>query len=220
MDADDIAVNDRLEKQFNYMEQNPECDICGTNIDYINLSGDYVKNNSDIPVESAVINECLKYKNCMSHPTYFAKTSIMKNVQYRENLRYAQDYDFICRCAEQGLIIHNINDVLLHYRIGNVSPNKLMRQSMTAYFVKMHYKQGTLCAKADISLEIQDEINKYGEEELTASASYKNLIKEILVSVIHCKLRRTIKLIRLLILPHPYRIDVKQSEKEYRKLLN
>lgn len=43
MDADDISVPDRLEKQFNFMESNPEVDVCGTLIEEFGDDIDYAK---------------------------------------------------------------------------------------------------------------------------------------------------------------------------------
>ena len=219
MDADDIAIKDRLQKQYEYMTANKDCDLCGTNILYINTSGDKLKNNGNIPEDSAMIADCLKYKNVMSHPTYFAKTSVMKAVLYREKLRYAQDYDFVCRCVELGYKLANINDIYLQYRVGNVSSNKLMRQNMTAYFIKHLYRENKLCFTENIDELIQKEIDKYGEEPLSVASSYRCLCKGIFSSIKSLKFARAIQLVKFLIFPHPYRRDSMLSERKYKRIM-
>ena len=43
MDADDIAVSDRLERQLSFMESHPEVDVCGTFIEEFGEDINYIK---------------------------------------------------------------------------------------------------------------------------------------------------------------------------------
>jgi glycosyltransferase involved in cell wall biosynthesis len=41
-DADDLCFSDRLEKQYKFMNSNPECIVVGSAADYLDVSGNYV----------------------------------------------------------------------------------------------------------------------------------------------------------------------------------
>lgn len=216
MDADDISNLQRLEKQYMYMKEHPNVDLCGTNIIYINQSGEIIKKNKKIPQKYNTIKCCLKYKNCFSHPTFFCKTEMMRKVMYRENLRYAQDYDFVCRCVEYKYVLVNMDEYLLKYRIGNISDSKMLRQNMTAYFVKKCYRKNELIYTKSIDQDIDYEIEKYGEKNLIERVSIKQNIEKAINSFATGKIKQGFKYVGYVLTPHLYRIDAFLSEIMYK----
>lgn len=219
MDADDISVINRFDIQYKYMLKSPQIDLCGTNIIYIDEEGKFIRNNSNIPEEYDRIKRCLKYKNCMAHPTYFAKTKVMKSIMYRESLKYAQDYDFICRCIEKGFIISNINEYLLYYRISDISDKKLVLQNMTAYYVKKYYRKNILTQKNDLGNLIEKEILKNKESILIKKASIKKILISIKHNFIHLEISKCVKDISYLLHPHKYKIDGIISDWKYKIIM-
>lgn len=144
MDADDISLPDRLEKQLNYMEANPDISLIGTNVTYINYKGDLLYNRGNIATQSRQLRIVMKYMNMFNHPTFFGKTEIFKKYMYR-NLRFSQDYDFTCRLLENGEKIENLPEHLLFYRVVKISnPEKRIYQRITKQCIQKQYKKGQL----------------------------------------------------------------------------
>ncbi len=116
MDADDIAHEDRFEKQLNYFKSRPEVDILGGQVALIDSNRDIVK-CSDKPLSYSKIRSSAEFSCPVNHPTYMVKKKIYNKLNgYREYFVYAQDYDFILRAIDAGFIIENTEDILLSYR--------------------------------------------------------------------------------------------------------
>lgn len=168
MDSDDIANKDRLEKQLHYALENPDIDLFGTNIIYMDYNSDYLYNRRRIPTDYTTIKKSMKYVNVMSHPTFFGKTKIFKEYKYR-NLRYSQDYDFVCRLLENGLKVQNLSDYLLKYRLPNKkSDKKIIMQKVTYYCIQKKYRKNTL-SKTNIQKQLNNELCKVKEKKFLKS---------------------------------------------------
>ena len=182
MDADDISFVDRLKKQYEYMEANQDIDLCGTNIIYVDENGKKIKSNGRIPHMHEDIKEYLKYANCMAHPTFFMRSNVIAKIKYREDLKYAQDYEFVCRCVEMGFKLSNLNEYLLFYRVCELSPAKLLRQNLIAYYVKKFYRHNKLCSFPPIANMVEQYIIDKGEKQLLNSISLKKSFYNLLFS--------------------------------------
>lgn len=116
MDADDIMYNDRLSFQYNYMEENPECDILGCSFDYgVN------KNNSKALIVGDLqrlnIN-CYKNGSVTAHPTtIFRKESLLSLPFIYENyFDKCEDYKLWITAILHGLRIDSTSKKVLFYR--------------------------------------------------------------------------------------------------------
>lgn len=165
MDADDIAEYDRLEKQLCFLKENKNVDVLGTNITYIDSDANILYKRNAVPVSYNEIKHTMKYVNVMSHPTFMGKTEVFKKYKYR-NLRYAQDYDFVCRLLEAGKVVQNLPDYLLKYRqVETVNDKKIVRQKITHYCVQEMYSNGKL-QESDIEKCIEKELAKINNKKL------------------------------------------------------
>lgn len=116
MDADDLSVRERLEKQLAYMESHPETVMCGSVVQDI---GDETRiRRSRIKDMDTYRIKTLFYYPGPLHPTMFIRHRILDahGIEYDESLIYAQDYAL---CVELGKLgnVEILPDVLLNRRI-------------------------------------------------------------------------------------------------------
>ena len=115
MDADDIAVAERLALQVAYMEQHPEVALLGGAVEFIDEAGRSLGFRSN-PTESAEIRGALLDRNVIWHPTGFAKRDAVVAAGGYRNVPLAEDYDLWLRMAD-GSALGNLETVVLRYRM-------------------------------------------------------------------------------------------------------
>lgn len=115
MDSDDISHPERLEKQFNFMENNPQTGLCGTFVETLSENKPQKFEYSTDPEK--VRCELLFYP-AVAHPSVMIRAEVLKknNLAYDESFKYAQDYDLWARLSEHTPIT-NIPEILLTYRV-------------------------------------------------------------------------------------------------------
>jgi hypothetical protein len=116
MDADDVALGDRLAWQLSFMEQNAEVGAVGGGVEWITATGKsvlttcYPTDNRDI--QAALLEHCPVW-----HPTALIRKDAFEAAGgYRPAFAPAEDYDLFLRIAEHFQIA-NLNEVVLKYRI-------------------------------------------------------------------------------------------------------
>lgn len=131
MDADDISMPLRFEKQVNILNRNIEVGICGT---AVQLFGDK---------KGAVYYPCrndsvfLFLDNCFAHPTVMMRREIAE-MGYDESCRCSQDYDLWNRAFSAGILFFNIQEPLLFYRHSRqqISSSRRKEQMKTAQHIR------------------------------------------------------------------------------------
>lgn len=117
MDADDIALPDRFEKQVVYLKSNPSCVAVGGQVLLIDQD-DRALCRLPVPHDHAAIDQyhltaCL---SAVCHPTAMIRASAIREIGgYRDVFVSAQDVDLFLRLAEVGTLA-NLGEVVLRYR--------------------------------------------------------------------------------------------------------
>lgn len=131
MDADDICLPERFEKQVEYLREKPEVVVCGTGVELFGDGADSYKEKmvcKTIPQkEDFQIRLLFGNHTNIIHPTaMFRHKSLIENsIKYDERYIYAQDYRMWVSCSRVGECA-NLPDILFKYRMHNkaVSSNK------------------------------------------------------------------------------------------------
>lgn len=119
MDADDISEPDRFEKQASFLAENPKIGVLGSCAIDIDEEGNQI-GERNVPITNEGIISTLYKVNPMCHPSIMYRKKIIERIGlYDERYRVVQDYDLWFRCAAAGILMHNLEDRLLQYRIND-----------------------------------------------------------------------------------------------------
>lgn len=169
MDADDISIEDRLEKEYQYLQKNPNVAIVATNEIDINQYGEVIKYGTDLPEDYNKICKIMKYVSIINHPSVmFRKKEIMDIGMYR-NFPTAQDYDLWLRAISNNMGIYLINEYLIKYRMSdeNISHKKALQQWLCSKYQRKLFKERTSGKK-----------DSFSEENLEKYLSFSNYYDE------------------------------------------
>lgn len=117
MDADDIAVPQRLEWQLAFLRENPEVGAVGGAIIDIDEAGRELI-QTDYPTDDQEIQEAMLQGKCLiANPTSMMRREIVLSVGgYREEMLHLEDLDLFLRIGERAKLA-NLDRVVLRYRI-------------------------------------------------------------------------------------------------------
>ncbi|HKK13176.1 MAG TPA: glycosyltransferase family 2 protein [Gammaproteobacteria bacterium] len=134
MDADDIALPERLRRQVSYMSAN--------NIDFSGCWTRTIGNGRSrimrFPVTDTQFKTTLLFQTPFAHPTLMMRRSLLDTgVRYRSRARHAEEYDLAVALATRARM-GNLPEPLLLYRIhpGQVSATSRKRQLEAAADVR------------------------------------------------------------------------------------
>lgn len=165
MDADDIAANDRIEKQVHWLLHHPDTAAAGTFIKVIDEDGNEKqdwqldrKTSSAASIKKAMIRE-----NCLAHPTVMVRSEILKRYKYSTVQKNIEDYDLWLRMLSDGLVIEKVPQPLLYYRDHAASVTSTYLKSKNPVY------KNYLCKKRFLAARIQQ--NKWGSFETAVAAT-------------------------------------------------
>jgi hypothetical protein len=92
MDAGDIAEPTRLERQFDFVEQNSQCVLLGTNGQTVNELGEEVRTISHPTTSSRLIRSKLLTGNFIPNSAVMIRRSALAGLLFEERYKHAEDY--------------------------------------------------------------------------------------------------------------------------------
>ena len=147
MDSDDIMVEDRIEKQYAFLEANPDCIVVGGQVGYIN-ERDEVTGGACFPLTDQKIKNSFFYFQAIADPTVMFHRDRIPEAAFvfDENLVVAEGLDLYFRLFQYGRFA-NLPDRLVWFRQreGSLTKNlkrtfacilKVRLKAMTQYGVK------------------------------------------------------------------------------------
>jgi len=139
MDADDIALPNRFERQIAHLRQTG-ADLCGG---AVRCFGDW-KAVWRYPMSHAGCEVQLLFDVPFAHPTVIGRKELFATLRYDPAFETSEDYDLWQRAWAAGYRMVNVPDVVLRYRVhgGQVSVVKRVEQTERATEIrKRHWKR-------------------------------------------------------------------------------
>lgn len=181
MDADDISINNRIENQKKYIEEN-DYDLIGGISQMIDENGKSIYSIKKVPTNMDKIKKALRYNQIISHPTWFGKKEVFDKLNGYRNMPLCEDYDFTLRAVLNGYKISNIDETVLKYRMtsSSISRSNLYEQYLFARFITKKYSENKI---ADIK-EAKQYVNDHNDDRkakryLKANARFNIALKDI-----------------------------------------
>lgn len=197
MDADDIALPNRFEKQVAYLKKHPDVAVVGTGYRYMDPDGQ-VNGKRHTFVKPSDIEASLFFCNPIAHPSVMVNYSLLGDeFFYDEQFKTVEDFELWHRLSGKYRIA-NLPDVLLHYRVlGNsVSGKNLRHQIMTAAGVLANAKP---LSHADNGLKIASSLYSFSVNDSTFSEFLKACVLLNIYNLKHLRVSRLSLLKRSLI---------------------
>lgn len=120
MDADDISVKERFEKQFLFLKKNPQISVLGAYIAEFEENVNQISTVRKVKLNNNEILKVIKFRCPMNHMSVVYKKNIVMNIGgYNENFGKLEDYKLWIDLIEKGEKFANIDDILVNVRIGN-----------------------------------------------------------------------------------------------------
>jgi len=140
MDADDISLEKRFEKQISFLEERTNVDILGCEALLINKESNvigYKKVSKKITFKKLL-------KNCeVIHPSVMFRANVFDKIGvYDSYLKKSQDYDLWLRAAKMGIIINNIKEPLIQFRYERDLISRRKKEQKYNIIIKKKYLSG------------------------------------------------------------------------------
>jgi glycosyltransferase involved in cell wall biosynthesis len=153
MDADNIASQDRLAKQIEFMEQHPDVGVCGS---FVMISNGH-KDLRKFPEGHKEIEAHLLFDNPIDHSSAILRTSLFrdKGFRYRDKYEGMEDHDLWLR-MKKATHFANIGEPLVEARHHDHRQSVAERKEKAFYFfVETLPQLGIQPTSKDLRLHIE-----------------------------------------------------------------
>ena len=231
MDADDIAVETRFEKQISVIKNNPEIGVCGTWFTFFGKKKNKVVRHSEHQdaIKISFLQSC-----GIGNPTVMIRKNVLKEFLFDHDFVPVEDYELWSRLI-MDTYFYNIQESLLNYRqhetnISNTKKENINR-SIRKIKIALIEQFGVIASDPNINsylnaislkrrllpLEIKAALtaSKY---ILIQNKKLKNFNQELLEKMIEKNLIRTIRNAKEY--DFSFYFELKQKEKEIFSRIN
>jgi glycosyltransferase involved in cell wall biosynthesis len=125
MDADDVSLPQRLERQLQFI-QSGQADLCGT---WFQEFGGGIPRAVRWDGSPEALRAAMLFQNTICHPTVMARREVFEAFEYRQGYNLAEDYDLFVRAITRFRLA-NLPEVLLRYRRHRQQATRARRAQM------------------------------------------------------------------------------------------
>lgn len=117
MDADDISLPWRLEKQVEFLENNPEVVAVGGQCEVINRHGEII-GQKEFPKEAQLVVMMMFQSIPLQQPAMMVNRKLLPNdfIWYEDNYDVAEEVELLFKLFQYGKVC-NLPEVVLQYRL-------------------------------------------------------------------------------------------------------
>lgn len=200
MDADDIALPHRFERQLECLKET-HADICSS---WVRRFGTSDKRVVRLSQTDAAIKMEMLFGSPFVHPAVIMKADLIRQLRYDKAWKHAEDYDLWERAVEVGCKVTNVPEVLLLYRMhdSQISSVASAQQHKLTQKIRRRYWSHIFDAKEIDSRAIDQIVGVYEDDRSMVDI---DLIDMLLVDL----LKNTEGEAREVILDHAIRIYYK-----------
>lgn len=150
MDADDICLPDRLEKQYQFMEEHPDVALSSCRFMTVK-NGVYASGGAGGRCDNDALRAMLLVANPILHPGVIAKAEVMKQLCYDETLTCTEDLELWTRIVMANLKIQILPECLMIYRLHDkqITSTTLDRQHTEVLKIQETYYRSLLAEMDD-----------------------------------------------------------------------
>lgn len=132
MDADDIAIRNRIQKQVYFMDMNSDLALSGTSSVLFIDKKPFIKKRLEIKTLYQEIISRSFFECAFVHPTVIIRKEIIENNEffYKQEFKDAEDFGLWSEIIPKYKVA-NINEPLLKYRIVRNSITRMANKNMT-----------------------------------------------------------------------------------------
>lgn len=162
MDADDLMHTERLEKQINFLINNPQFDLVSTSLLSIKNNNDVIGARIYLP-KTVTRQDALIGNSGILHASILAKKNWYKRNTYNEKNALAEDYELWLNAAiKDDLKIGFLPEYLYYYREeGNATKEKMLKGYTTQIQIIQKYSKGILTNKQLLGLILKFRLKKF-----------------------------------------------------------
>lgn len=140
LDADDIALPQRLAAQLDFLQRRNEIGIVGSQFLLIDECGREMGTSSTWPCEPDDVRVTLLFENCIVQSAVMLRREILATAHFRTELEPAEDYDLWAR-LKPSVRFANLNDVLVKYRVNPSGISARSQEKMESAVRAIHAAQ-------------------------------------------------------------------------------
>lgn len=181
MDADDISLPYRLERQLEYIKKN-QYDLIGGITQMIDEDGNSIYSIQKVPTDFNKIKKALRYGQCIAHPTWLGRKEVFDYLNGYRNIPFCEDFDFTLRVVLNGFKISNLNETVLKYRMtkNSISRNNLYDQYLYMKYITNEYSNGNIASVENAKEYVKNHLNKKNAEKyLEANVIFNRMLQEM-----------------------------------------
>lgn len=173
-DSDDWSELTRFERQVQFMDENSNVSLLGSNMMFHRQNGEALW-NTNFPVNFVDIVAALPFRNPFCHGSVCFRKSVIETVgDYRHELEPGEDYDLFWRICDR-FCAANLPDVLYHLRRTNraVSVTRTREQVKKGIMIQMLAQMRKKKIPEDIF-----QVSEYVEARMFSNLEYLSILQQ------------------------------------------